>query len=125
MAAAGVVGFGGRKAGDEMTTRSPVAATDAAVEQEFRRLVAKWREETAGYALANRVLAHPAYRQIIKMGEAVLPLILEDLRDGGGHWYRALREITGENPVPAEHRARRPQMRAAWVEWGKARGHLR
>lgn len=125
MACCGVVGFGERKAGIEMATSSAVVVTDAAVEQEFRQLTAKWREEMAGYALANRVLAHPAYRQIIEMGEAVLPLILEDLREGGGHWYRALREITGENPVPEEHRARRPQMRAAWVEWGKARGHLK
>ena len=90
----------------------------------FLKLVKKWQDETAGYAMANRILAHPAYQEIIEMGEAVLPLILEDLRDGGGHWYRALREITGENPVPAEDRGWSKKMRRAWVEWGVTRGYL-
>ena len=109
-----------------MTTRSPATAVaDAAVERKFRELAEQWRRETAGYALANRILAHPAYQRIIEMGEAALPLILEDLRDGGGHWYRALRKITGENPVPREHRGWRPQMRAAWLEWGEAQGYLK
>ncbi len=109
-----------------MTTSSATAqiSTDEALERKFRALADVWRDETAGYALANRILVHPAYREIIEMGEAVLPLILEDLRDGGGHWYRALREITGENPVPEEDRGWSKKMRRAWVEWGEERGWI-
>ena len=109
-----------------MTTSSATAqiSTDEALEQKFRALADVWRREVGGYSLLNRIVAHPAYREIVEMGEAVLPLILEDLRDGGGHWYRALREITGENPVPEEDRGWSKKMRRAWVEWGEERGWI-
>ena len=34
----------------------------------------------------------------------VIPLILAELKREPDHWFKSLREITGENPVPAEHR---------------------
>lgn len=46
---------------------------------------------------------HPAYQQIIGMGEKALPLILRDLRDRPtGHWFWALNAITGEEPTLGE-----------------------
>ena len=110
-----------------MTTRTRTGEpqADTALEREFRRLHERWKNDTAGFSMANRILAHPAYERIIEMGEAVLPLILEDLRDGGGHWYRALREITGENPVPPEDRGWSSKMRAAWIAWGVGAGYIK
>ena len=99
-------------------------AADATLETEFQTLVGRWREETLGHWNAAIILAHPAHQQIIEMGEDALPLIFADLAAGGGHWWRALREITGENPVPEEDRGWSKKMRHAWVEWGMERGYL-
>ncbi len=51
------------------------------------------------------------------MGKAAVPLILDELRTDPRHWFPALQEITGENPVPLEDRGVVRKMAAAWLEW--------
>ena len=68
---------------------------------------------------------HPAYQQIIGMGEAALTMILEQLGESPGHWFWALRAISGEDPTQPEDRGKLPAMAAAWLRWGEARGYLR
>jgi len=58
------------------------------------------------------------------MGERAIRPILLQLRRKPEHWFYALHEITGENPVPAEAEGRLDQMTAAWLRWGKERGYL-
>ena len=36
------------------------------------------------------------------MGQPAVPLILERMRSQGGHWFHALRYITGADPVNPE-----------------------
>ena len=67
---------------------------------------------------------HPAYQQIIGMGEEALPLILEELSRRPGHWFWALKAITGEDPVPAEHAGEVPEMTRAWLEWGRQHDYI-
>ena len=45
----------------------------------FEELVLAWSSETAHLSSPMKVIAHPAYRQIIGLGPAVLPLLLRDL----------------------------------------------
>src|SRR5690349_19106937 len=40
----------------------------------FRELAQVWSEQTAGLSSLDDVLAHPAYRAIVTMGESVVPL---------------------------------------------------
>jgi hypothetical protein len=49
--------------------------------------------------------------------------MLADLRDTGSHWFWALREITGENPVAPEDRGYVDRMIQAWLAWGRERGY--
>jgi hypothetical protein len=65
-----------------------------------------------------------AYQQIIGMGEKVLPFIFRELQETGGHWFWALRAITGENPVGPESRGNINRMAQAWLEWGRQRGYV-
>jgi len=60
--------------------------------------------------------SHSAYEQIIEMGWAVVPLLLDELRRKPDHWFIALERITGANPVPAECEGKIEKMAAAWVK---------
>ncbi len=100
-------------------------AADARLETEFRSLVGRWREETLGHWNVAIILAHPAHQQIVEMGEDALPLIFADLAAGGGHWWRALRIITGTSPISEEDMGRSSKMRAAWLQWAREHGYLR
>lgn len=70
------------------------------------------------------MVAHPAYLRIIGMGRAAVPLILDEMRSRGGHWFVALAAITGENPIAPDDRGRVRAMTDAWLRWGAGRGYL-
>ncbi len=95
-----------------------------ALEKEFRQLADQWREETGMHSAPRKILGHPAYQLVIAMGEKAIPIILKELNARGGEWYFALREITGENPVPEHARGRTQLMKAAWIEWGKKHKYI-
>ena len=92
------------------------------VGERFRKLADLWRKETGMHSSMSKRLGHPAYREIIALGEKVLPLILRELRDRPDHWFEALKAITKQTPVTAEERADPKKARAAWLRWGKDRG---
>jgi hypothetical protein len=103
---------------------NPVYAAPAAghsLEEEFRELSARWRDETE-HLSSTDVFTHPDYQRIIGLGSAIVPALLRDLSRTGAHWFWALRAITGENPVPAEDAGKVRKMIQAWLAWGEARG---
>lgn len=101
-----------------------VPAPDENFEARFRALTDKWREETGLLSSPTKKAAHPAYQQIIEMGEKAVPLILRDMQTHPGHWSMALQAITGENPVPKEAAGHVSQVAKAWMEWGRKKGYL-
>lgn len=86
----------------------------------FEELVHSWSSTTAHLSSPTKLVEHPAYRQIIGLGPAVLPLILRDLADSGRFWFPALNAITGENPVPDAAAGDVARMTEAWIGWGRA-----
>ncbi|MGC8561477.1 MAG: hypothetical protein ACP5O1_12475 [Phycisphaerae bacterium] len=90
----------------------------------FDRDLEEWRSDTRFSSNLSALLSHPAYLRIIAMGHAVLPLILEDMQNGGGHWFVALRAITREDPVPPEHRSHPRLMCEDWLRWAAAKGFI-
>ena len=94
------------------------------VEQRFRELVDIWRRDTEYTSSTTRMIMHPAYQQIIGMGPAVLPLLLEELKSRPDHWPWALTAITGVDPVPAEARGNLAAMTDAWLHWGRSHGYM-
>ncbi len=91
-------------------------------EQEFHTLAAQWHNETDHLSSMTLKTTHPAYQRIVSMGAAVLPLLLQELQQRPDYWFRALADITGENPVPAGSKFE--QARTIWLEWGRQRGHI-
>jgi len=93
------------------------------LEQRFRRLEATWLAEV-GYSSSSTVLrGHPAFQEIVGLGEAVLPLMMRDLEKRPRLWVWALPLITGADPVPQSDRGNIARMGEAWLRWGKEHGY--
>jgi hypothetical protein len=106
--------------------RSPEAQTPAplpeSLEDRFQHLVSEWRRDVWPLSSVTQIVRHPSYQAIIALGREVVPAILRDLEQQPGHWFVALRALTGADPVAAEDRGQMEKMAAAWVRWGKEHG---
>jgi|GEM_PF-3264026 len=94
------------------------------IRDKFNSLANRWEKETCYKSLMSDIVIHEAYQQIIGMGSAVVPLLLEDLtKSDPRHWFWALKAITGTSPIKPEHKGRIKKMAEDWLEWGKANGY--
>jgi hypothetical protein len=93
------------------------------VEERFRRLEAAWDAATAHLSSTTKIVSHPAFREIVGLGEAVVPLMLRDLQERPRLWVWALPEITGADPVPASDGGNIAKMAEAWLRWGRRHCH--
>jgi hypothetical protein len=87
----------------------------------FHRLMNEWRAAKGVGSTVAKIAMHPAYQQIIGMGERALPLIFRELEREPDHWFWALQAITGEDPVPPSARGRIAEMARAWLHWASKR----
>lgn len=97
-------------------------ALESARRQHFEALVATWKTETVFVSSVTKKWSHPAYRSIVAMGKPAIPLILEQIGDGGRLWTQALLSITAENPAEATRSPEEAQQ--AWLKWGEESGWL-
>ena len=102
--------------------QSPLEQAES-VEQRFRRLEAAWDADTQFLSSTTAICGHPAFQEIISMGEAVVPLMLRDLAKEPHFWVWALPTITGADPVPPADRGNIAKMSEAWARWGRANGY--
>ncbi len=103
--------------------RSDASALRLQAEQlrvEFTALAKRWIRDTQHLSLVSKKVAHPAYFRIMGMGQAVVPLLLEALRDNPRHWFVALRATANTDPSPAG--AGPSTAREAWLKWGRDNG---
>jgi hypothetical protein len=104
-------------AGRLETLRCSNTHSPETLEQRFRRLAMAWKAGRYGLSTAKRMATHPAYQELIAMGEAVVPLIIAELEREPDHWFIALHTITGASPVPEESRGNLAAMSRAWADW--------
>lgn len=90
----------------------------------FSNLKEEWGAETAALSSVTDISMHPAYQQIIGMGPIVIALILSEMVRKPGHWFWALKSITGEDPVSPEQRGRINEMTEAWLSWGREQRYI-
>ncbi len=93
------------------------------IESAFTKLIEQWRRETYTVSSTTKLTKHPAYQQIIAMGNTAIPLLLKELERKPAQWFMALKAISGEDPVPPEFRGRTQEMIKAWLEWGRIKGY--
>jgi hypothetical protein len=103
--------------------QTPATAPTESLEARFRRLAAVWQKAVAHQSSTTLRNNHPAYREIIALGRDVVPLMLRDLEENHTHWFCALREITGTDPIPESAAGNISQMVEAWLHWGRENGY--
>ena len=91
----------------------------------FRLLASQWKLATSHLSNVATKIKHPAYQQIIAMGESIVPEILADLRREFSDWFPALTLITGESPIGEEIYGNVAEMTRAWLCWGETQGYIR
>ena len=99
-----------------------IPVTKEQFEKHFKKLARKWRKETEKNCSMTQINNHPAYLQIMEMGEPALPLIFSELKLSPDWWFAALKQITGEDPVPPEDRGHLTSMTNTWLAWGREKG---
>jgi len=88
----------------------------------FMKHAAAWQNDCAYLSSVQEMAIHPAYQQIIGMGQDALPFIFAALEREPDHWFWALHAITQEDPVLAEHRGQISRMAQDWLDWARSRG---
>ncbi len=91
----------------------------------FLTLKQEWEEDIAALSSLTEIAMHPAYQQIIGMGSSTIPFIMREMENKPGHWFWALKAITGEDPVPSEKRGRIKEMTEAWLLWWREQKYQR
>ncbi len=99
-------------------------AGDSDVEEVFHKLVAEWKAAVAPLSSTTARVKHPAYQEIIALGQAAVPLLLRELAARPNHWFAALRTLTGADPVAPANRGKIGPMTEAWLTLGKEHGYL-
>ena len=90
--------------------------------ERFRKLADQWEYETVLLSSTDQVTEHPAHQEIVSMGEPAVPLILDRMKTQGGHWFHALHDITGADPVSPDDRGNITAMQEAWLNWAALNG---
>jgi hypothetical protein len=85
----------------------------------FNNYKNNWVNETMFSSDPYEITSNRNYIEIIGLGRAVLPFILEDLQNTYNHWFVALQEITGENPINQQIAGNIAEMTKAWLSWAK------
>ncbi len=116
------VGLDESKAAGDNGGMSTTAAPSPALASRFHALADDWQAATRFQAAPTAASEHPAYRAIVALGPAVVPLILADLSTSPEPWFAALRELTGADPVPPADRGRPRSAAEHWLAWGRACG---
>jgi hypothetical protein len=93
-----------------------------ATRSKFAQLTKEWKASKGAAARATKMARHPAYQEIISMGQLAVPMILDELSSKPDHWFVALNSITGADPVPEGDKGDLKAMARAWIEWGEAHG---
>jgi hypothetical protein len=89
----------------------------------FREHSDRWAQETAHLSSPTQMMMNPNYQAIMGMAQqhkdAIVRLMLIDLRDKRRLWFWALNFLTHENPVSHSQAGKLDAMIGAWINWGK------
>ena len=89
------------------------------VREQFAALAEKWRDETSDISSLTQTFLNQAYQDIIGLGPAAIPLLLEEVRDRPDLWFHALRSIVHQDLVDPADSGNVQKMAAAWLKWGR------
>jgi hypothetical protein len=89
----------------------------------FHGLATRWKADVEYVSSISEMVQHESYQAIVQMGFSAVPLILWELRTHPDHWFVALSQITGADPVLPHQRGNLQAMADAWIKWGRDNGY--
>lgn len=91
----------------------------------FARLLREWRRATLALSSIANKTSNNSFRQIVELGDPIVPLIISELRRHPDFLYLALQEIIDEpDIVPAASMGNPRASVEAWLNWAeRTRGH--
>lgn len=107
-----------------LTMTSAALSIDETPEQavELDALLERWERETEYLSSVTKIVAHPAAREIVQRGVAVVGPLLKRIAKEPTWVSWLLFELTGANPIAPEHHGRLEESAADWVAWGREHG---
>lgn len=89
----------------------------------FYRLVLRWRTETVYLSQIRDMVEHPAFKEIVDMGDVVVPLIIKELYRQPDFLFLALNILRpGEARVPPAAAGKIDENVDAWLSWAERNG---
>ena len=85
----------------------------------FRRLVQQWRSETYYLSSVTAKSNHPAFKEIVEMGESAVPWIIEELRNHRDFLFVALHLIVKNGPMPVGSMGKPNKLIDEWLQWAE------
>jgi len=105
--------------------QSPVSAfvegkrvSFGSAQQKFDALIHEWKR-LYDHGSSTESPLNDAYGQIVAMGWPAVPFLLREVERQSGHWFAALRWITGADVAKPEMKGNIRLLREAWLRWGK------
>jgi len=81
----------------------------------FKATYNQWLRDSRFDSLPDRMRRHKSYKDIVAMGDRVVPSIAAELRREPSFLFLALQDITGRNPVPTSAQGDLRATIAAWL----------
>lgn len=88
---------------------------DTDVRAEFERLKEQWEEKSEYMSVLTDMVLLQEYQEIIGLGRPAVPLIIDELRKGGDHWFWALAAIAREDHAAGAKNFE--EAAARWINW--------
>src|ERR1019366_3554460 len=104
-------------------TTEPATESVEDLAKRYAKLTAECDHDTRYSSKLKTKVEHPAFREIVAMGEKAVPLILAGLEKKPSHWTLALDEITVANPLPEGSAGDLEKLVAAWIAWCRQQGY--
>lgn len=97
--------------------------TDNVGKRRFASCASQWRRETSHFSSMSRKRLNMSYLEMLSLGEEIIPLALERLRDGEYAFYLVLFDLV-KRPPKMNTPGDMDRIRKTWLHWGKTRGHI-
>jgi uncharacterized membrane protein len=94
--------------------------------EKFDKLKEQFNKETSMYSFSSMWGKNSTYREIVSMGTAVVPLMVEDMRQERGKWawFGAIGEITGAKiDIPEESWGKFGDITDIYLRWADDCGY--
>jgi hypothetical protein len=88
------------------------------------RLARDWKRESSYMSSVSDMMNLRSFKDIVSMGHAAVPPLVQLLQREPYHWFIPLQVITGENPVDENARGDFQKITHAWLSWSHSKGYL-